>query len=143
MDNYKDFNARELALKHARLMEEVEQSPPGIIVNPETHAEINKLQAELYERLDRFMEDYPLCIRVPAPLRRDLEFVEHQKVCRKQIEKPVRSGIKIKFFVTVISPFGCKAAEFSVEADSKAEADILARKQIRKLGLQGTSHKIR
>ena len=49
---------------------------------------------------------------------------------------------KIKFPVTISNSMGTKVAEFRVEADTKGKADILARKEIRKLGLSGASHKI-
>ena len=64
----------------------------------------------------------------------------------KEILKPtkemVKPGVKIKFNIVVTSSIGSKAANFRVEADSKDEADIMARKMIRKLGLQGATHKI-
>ena len=53
-----------------------------------------------------------------------------------------KQGIKIKFNIVVTSSIGSKAAEFKIEADSKSEADIIARKMIRKLGLQGTTYKL-
>lgn len=51
-------------------------------------------------------------------------------------------GTKIKFNVVVTSSFGSRAANFSVPADTKLEAGKLARKEIRKLGLQGATYKI-
>jgi len=57
-------------------------------------------------------------------------------------ETETKPGEKIKFKVTVTSSIGSKAAEFSVNADTKEKADLLARKEIRKLGLSGASHKI-
>lgn len=59
-----------------------------------------------------------------------------------QVKPKSESEIKIKFHVKVLSSIGTKAAEFNVEANSKDQADLLARKQIRKLGLIGASHKI-
>lgn len=53
-----------------------------------------------------------------------------------------KSGAKIKFNVAVTSSIGSKAANFRVEADSKPQAEILAQRQIRKLGLQGANYKI-
>ena len=51
-------------------------------------------------------------------------------------------GIKIKFNIVVTSSIGTQAAKFSVEADSKAEADLMALAEIRKLGLKRATHKI-
>ena len=51
-------------------------------------------------------------------------------------------GIKIKFRAVVKSSLGTKVAEVSVEADSKTEADILVRKEIRKLGLTGATYRL-
>ncbi|MCK4820878.1 hypothetical protein KA005_34250 [bacterium] len=51
-------------------------------------------------------------------------------------------GIKIKFRAVIKSSLGSKVAEVSVEADSKIKADILIRKEIRKLGLTGTTYKL-
>ncbi|MCK4818364.1 hypothetical protein KA005_21520, partial [bacterium] len=61
----------------------------------------------------------------------------------KSLLKPTpKPGTKIKFRINVISSVGSKAAEFTVEADSKVDADILARKMIRKLGLAGATYKL-
>lgn len=51
-------------------------------------------------------------------------------------------GRKIKFPVTVTSSIGTKVATFTVKADTKDEADLLAHKQIRELGLKGVSYKL-
>jgi len=54
-----------------------------------------------------------------------------------------KTGRKLKFNIEVNTSLGSKAAEFSVDADTKLEADKLANKQIRKLGLKGATYKIR
>ena len=51
-------------------------------------------------------------------------------------------GLKIPFKVSVFSSLGTKAGNFIVNADSKIEADLLARKQIRSLGLRRATYKI-
>ena len=95
MDNLKKFNAmegnrsKELALQHARLMEKGEDLPPGTIVAPEVTAKIKRLQADLYKRLYRYMKSNVLPIKLPAPSKKDLEFIEHQKICKKQIREVV------------------------------------------------------
>lgn len=55
----------------------------------------------------------------------------------------IKKGVKIKFRAVVSSSMGTKAADFTVEAGSKAEADILVQKETRKLGLQGATWKIK
>jgi len=46
-----DFNAKELALKHVYLMQEIEQLPPGTEISPEKRKEIKELEAELKRKL--------------------------------------------------------------------------------------------
>ena len=59
-----------------------------------------------------------------------------------QTKPEVTVSSKIKLKVTVKSSIGTKVAEFDVEVDSKQEADFLAGKEIRKLGLTGTTYKL-
>ena len=51
-------------------------------------------------------------------------------------------GRRIKFNVVITSSLGCKVAEFSVDVDTKLEADKKARQTIRQLGLQRVAYKI-
>jgi len=60
----------------------------------------------------------------------------------KSTKPKPKPGIKIKFRAIVKSSLGTKVAEVSIEADSKTEADILVRKEIRKLGLKGATYKL-
>jgi len=53
-----------------------------------------------------------------------------------------KPGIKIKFKITVTSLIGSKVAEMRVEVDSRSEADLLACKMIRDLGLKRATYKI-
>lgn len=53
-----------------------------------------------------------------------------------------KPGVMIRFKVIIKSSIGCKAADFTVEAESKAEAEALAAKQIQKLGLKRATFKI-
>jgi hypothetical protein len=53
-----------------------------------------------------------------------------------------KPGVKIKFKVVVFSSVGSKAADFMVEAESKAQAEMLAAKQIQKMGLRRSRIKI-
>lgn len=59
-----------------------------------------------------------------------------------QHKPKTKPGIKINFKVAVISSIGSKAAEFKVQADSKAEAGLLANEKIRELGLKRATYKI-
>ncbi len=61
---------------------------------------------------------------------------------QNKIKPKVEPGIKIKFRVTVTSSISSKVAQFSVQADSKTEADILVCKEIRKLGLTKVTYKL-
>lgn len=54
----------------------------------------------------------------------------------------VKLGTKIKFKITVISSIGSKAAEKNVHVDTRSEADLLANKMIRDLGLKRATYKI-
>jgi len=57
-------------------------------------------------------------------------------------EPKPKPDIKIQFRIQVFSSLGGKAAEFSVHADSKSEADKLARQMMRRLRLQGSRYKM-
>jgi len=58
------------------------------------------------------------------------------------LTKP-KLGAKVRFNVVVTTSLGVKAAEFSVDTDTKMEADKLVNKEIRKLGLRGATYKIK
>jgi len=60
----------------------------------------------------------------------------------KQSKPEASPGIKIKFKITIISSIGSKAAEKDVHVDSRGEADLLANKMIRDLGLKKATYKI-
>lgn len=136
MDNLKKFNAmegnrsKELAMQHARLIEKTEQLPPGTVVAPEVTAEIKRLQAELYERLYSYMRGQVLPVLVPAPSKRDLEFIDHQKIVRKQIEGPLPPQIPFNF--EVFSSVNTRIDRFKVPAATKAEAWKEAREREKK-----------
>lgn len=129
-DNLKKFSAmegnqsKELTLQHARLMEKVEDLPPGTVVSPEVCAEIKRLQTDLYKRLYRYMKSNILPIKVPAPSKKDLEFIEHQEICQKQIEEAV--GLKISFNFEVFSSLNTRIDKFKIEATTKKKAMVEA-----------------
>ncbi len=57
--------------------------------------------------------------------------------------KPIlEPGTKIKFKITITSSIGSKAATKNVHVDSRPEADMIAGKMIRDLGLKRASYKI-
>jgi len=66
--------------------------------------------------------------------------------CIKSLLEPRKPksnvGRRIKFNVVVTSFLGCKVAEFSVDMDTKLEADKKARQTIRQLGLKRVTYKI-
>lgn len=61
---------------------------------------------------------------------------------RKPIEPEVKAGIKIKFKITVKSSIGSVVAERIVQVDTMSEANLLATKMIRDLGLKKATYKI-
>ena len=129
-------NAGVLNTRYCEILEKGETLPANEISIAEAR-EILWIEDELRGRLIKFVghDFYP-------PDR--VEEKKPQGNTIKEILAPTepKPGAKIKFKVTVTSSIGSKAAEFTVEADTKAQADILARQQIRKLGLQGASYKI-
>ena len=99
-----------------------------------------RIEQELHDRLIKAVgHDFypPDRIEEEAPSNYMISMLKSRQ------EKPeIKPGLKIKFHVVVTSSFGSKAVEFNIEADSKDQADLLARKQIRKLGFKGASYKI-
>lgn len=51
-------------------------------------------------------------------------------------------GAKINFKITITSSIGRKVAELNVGVDSRGEADLLAGKEIRRLGLKRATYKL-
>lgn len=54
----------------------------------------------------------------------------------------VEPGIKIKFKITITSSVGSIVKEKNVQVDSRSEADLVASKMIRDLGLKKATYKI-
>ena len=120
MAELNDFNGRELALKHARLRAEIETLPLGTKATMDMAREAQRLQAELYERLYRYMKSNVLPIKLPAPTKKDLEFIDHQKITREQIEGAVAP--KISFNFEVFSSLNTRVDRFKIDAPTKKEA---------------------
>jgi len=70
------------------------------------------------------------------------DFYPPDRIEKELPESKPKLGNKIKFRAIIKSSIGTKVAEVSVEADSKIEADILIRKEIRKLGIKGATYKL-
>lgn len=60
----------------------------------------------------------------------------------KPTDSKSKTDSKINFKVVVFNCIGSKAIDFNVKANSKDQADIMARKMIRKLGISGATFKI-
>lgn len=131
-------NTKVLNTRFCELMEKGETLPANEISVAEA-METLRIEQELHDRLIKVVgHDF-----YPPDRIEEKKIPENSiKTMLGQVEPKVESGIKIKFHVKVLSSIGTKAGEFNVEANSKDQADILARKQIRKLGLHGTTHKI-
>ncbi len=131
-------NTKVLNTRFCELMQKGETLPANEISVAEAMETLG-IEQELHDRLIKAVghDFYP-----PDRIEEKKDSENSIKVILGQVNPKVEPGIKIKFHVKVVSSIGTKAAEFNVEADSKDEADILARKQIRKLGLNGATHKI-
>ncbi|MCK5127894.1 MAG: hypothetical protein KAR42_16675 [candidate division Zixibacteria bacterium] len=118
MKDLKKFNGRELASKHAWLMDEIEQLPPGTKISPAKKQEIKTLEDELQRRLeDNLMSDV-----IPViPTMRDM-FSKP-----KSIEKKI--GPLVAFNFEVMSEMNTRIGRFKIEATTKDEAWKKARKK--------------
>lgn len=121
MDNLKKFNAmegnqsKELALQHARLMEKVEDLPPGTVVAPEVCAKIERLQAELRNRL-RY-----LLVNNAAPIF----------ITASGETEGIQKELMIPFHFDVFSSMNVKIDKFKIEAPTKDKAWLKAREKSR------------
>ncbi len=61
---------------------------------------------------------------------------------KPEVKPEPEPGTKIKFKITVTSSIGSLAAKKNVHVDSRSEADLLATKMIRDLGLKKATYKI-
>jgi len=132
------YNARQLTSKHAQLRAEIETLPPGTKAATEKAQEAQRLQADLRRRLYSFMKGDVLpvlataakTIKLPVPSKKDLEWVDHQKICKEQIAGALGAGIS--FNVEVSSPLKTLVDRFKVVAPTKAEAWKVARERAKK-----------
>lgn len=124
-------NTTALNYRFCELMEKGEKLPAHEFSIAEAR-EILWIEDELHERLIRTVghDFYP-------PDR-----VEEKKPITPAVVSQ-NPGPKIKFRAVVSSSIGSKAADFTVEAGSKSEADILIAKEIQKLGLKRVTWRIK
>lgn len=139
INEIKTVNTRVLNTRFCELMQKGETLPANEISVAEA-MEILRIEDELHKRLIKAVghDFYP-------PDRIEKQYPSNYMISlleSKQSKPEIKLGLKIKFNVVVKNSMGSKVATFSVDADSKLGADILARKQIRKLGFVGISYKI-
>ncbi len=151
-------STEELNYRYCHLLQKGEKIPANEFPITEVR-EILWIEDEMHQRVIRAIghDFYPPGFYVETkPLRRDILIERNQPhgsaSGRPQIEatqphlKPEipksEPGVKIRFKVIIKSAFGCKAAGFMVEAETKAQAEMLAAKQIQKLGLKRATFKI-
>ncbi len=130
----KKFSTDELNYRFCHLVKKGETLPVSEITMADAK-EILWIEDELRERVIRGVghDFYP-------PDRVEEKPSIKTILSNKQSSPPL--GLKIPFKVVVFNSIGTKTKGFSVNADSKNEADILARKEIRKLNIQRATYKI-
>lgn len=132
------FNARELASKHLQLRVEIETLRPGTKAATEKAQEAQRFQTDLYRRLYSFMKGDVLpvlataakTIKLPAPSKKDLEFISDQKIIREQIEGPLPP--QILFHFDVYSKVNTRLGKIRVQDTNKSDAWDKARKRANK-----------
>jgi len=131
MDNLEKFNAmegnrsKELALQHARLMEKVEDLPPGTIVAPEVTAEIKRLEAHLRRRLYRHLKGDVLPILVIT----NGAITKNGPCYTINTQEELREEGDILFYFDVFSTLNTRIDQFEIPAPTKEEAWLKARKK--------------
>lgn len=116
MNNLKKFNARELASKHAWLMDDIEKLPPGTEAI-EKRKEADELQAELRRRLYS-LQRYSLKDSVLPILT--------------TVTKAIVKKGDILFYFDVFSTLNTRIGHFKIPAPTKDEAWIKAREKAKK-----------
>ena len=132
-------NTKVLNTRFCELMHKGETLPANEISVAET-METLRIEQELHDRLINVVgHDFypPDRIEIKYPSNYMISLLGSIK--KKPEMKP---GLKIKFHVVVTSSLGSKAAEFNIEADGKGQAEMLAQKKIRELGLKNARIKI-
>ena len=115
----RDSRAKELSMKHARIMEEVEQLPPGTEISPEKKKELAALERDLQEILEKSLIGDMIPVR---PMIRDL--IGKSNPIKKKAIAPL-----IPFNFEVYSEIKTRIGKFRIEATSKQKAMKEARKK--------------
>ena len=135
----KTVNTSVLNMRYCRILERGETMDAKKI--PVAAArEILWIEDELHTRLIKFIGHDPC-----PPARIEKRHPSNYMISLLKQNKPEPKpdpGIKIKFKITIMSSIGSKAAEKNVHVNSKSEADLLANKMIRDLGLKRATYKI-
>lgn len=127
----------QLIIRFDRLMELGETAPAGVISLADARETV-WIEEQLHERLIKAVghDFYPPDRIEETPPSGSIKSV------LERVKSEMKSNDKIKFRVTVTSSIGSKAAEFSVEGNSKSDGDKEAQKMIRKLGITGATYKL-
>lgn len=107
-----DSRAKELSMKHARLMEKIEHLPPGTKLCPEIIKEKATLEKELQEILEENLIGDVLPIH---PTIKDL--ISKSKPIEKKADGPL-----ITFHFEAFSAINTRIKKFKVDAITKDEA---------------------
>lgn len=139
INEIKTVNMGVLNTRFCELMKKGETLPANEISVAEAR-ETLRIEQELHDRLIKAVgHDFypPDRIEEEAPSNYMISMLKSRQ------EKPgIKPGLKIKFHVVVTSSIGSKAAEFNIQADSKDQAELLAQRKIRELGLKRAKVKI-
>lgn len=134
-----EVNTKVLNGRYCRLLLKGEVLPANKITVADAR-EILYIEDEMRKRTIKAVghDFYP-------PDRIEKKYPSNYMISIMKRDKPkseVKPGIKIKFKITIMSSIGSVAAEKNVSVDSKGEADLLAGKLIRDLGLKKATYKI-
>ena len=124
------IETKSLALDHSKLMEEKEQLPPGAEISPAKKKEIERLEKKLRKRLYKSLNSDVLPVFKTAITKKDLEFIDHQEILRRQMKGDLSSKIIFRF--DVFSSMNTRVDRFKIEALTKKEAWKEAEKRAEK-----------
>ena len=119
-----------LNTRYCWLMKKGEEMPVGIITFADAR-ELLWIEDELHRRL--------------------IMFIGHDFYPPDHIESDIKSGVrqffdkqdgKLNLKITITSSIGTKITVFTAKVDTRSEADLLACKKIRELGLKKATYKI-
>lgn len=133
------IKTKDLNIRYCRILERADLLDADQISVSDAR-EILYIEDVLRERLIKVLgrDPYlPDCIEKKHPSNYMTSLLNRNKVKLK-----VEAGIKIKFKITIKSSIGSIIKEKNVYVDSRNEADLLALKEIRKLGLKKATYKL-